>query len=148
MERGETFAAITSGPDTERALALGFRVLGRSSDHLPDYPGPQCGTTRRWAAAYPDALVHFVRAMVAAIDWARQNRDATIALYRDTRGVSQRAAEEIYSTLQPDGTVNVAGIQTILDLRVALGFLEPPAPPAEQFYDPRYWEQATGRRHP
>ncbi len=148
MERGETFAAITSGPDTERALALGFRVLGRSSDHLPDYPGPQCGTTRRWAAAHPDALVHFVRAMVAAIDWARQNRDVAIALYRDTRGVSQQAAEETYQALQPDGTVNVAGIQTILDLRVALGFLQPPAPPAERFYDTRYWEQATGRQHP
>lgn len=148
MERGETFAAITSGPDTERALALGFRVLGRSSDHLPDYPGPQCGTTRRWAAAHPDALVRYIRAVVAAIDWAGQNRDVAIALYRDARGVSQAAAEEIYSTLQPDGAVNVAGIQTILDLRVALGFLAPPAPPAERFYDTRYWEQATGRQHP
>ena len=35
-----------------------------------------------------------------------------------------------------------------LQKRVALGFMEGPAPAAERLYDTRYWEMATGLRHP
>jgi ABC-type nitrate/sulfonate/bicarbonate transport system substrate-binding protein len=150
MERGETHAAILTSPLTEQALARGYRVLGRSSDHLPHYPGPQGGTTRRWAAAHGDTLVRFIRAYVAATRWALEpaHREEALALHMAATGLTREQAADDYATIQPDATINVAGIQTILDLRVALGFLEPPALPAEQFYDPRYWEQATGRQHP
>ncbi len=150
MERGETAAGIVGLADVERAQALGLHSLGSSRDHLPEYPGTQGGTTRRWAEAHPDVLVRFIRASVAASQWAKEpaNRAAAIALYRDLTGANQETAEEAYATLIPDATIDVRGIQTILDLRVALGFMQPPAPPASRFYDTRYWEAATGRRHP
>jgi ABC-type nitrate/sulfonate/bicarbonate transport system substrate-binding protein len=150
MQRGETVAAILTSPQTEQALALGYRVLGRSSDHLPHYPGPQGGTTRRWAAAHEDELVRFIRAYVAATRWALapENREEALAVHMAAAGVSREMAEDDYAVVQPDATINIAGIQTILDLRVALGFLPEPVPPAEQFYDVRYWEAATGQRHP
>jgi ABC-type nitrate/sulfonate/bicarbonate transport system substrate-binding protein len=148
MGRGETFGAITSARETEQALAMGFRAIGSSSEYLPDYPGPQCGTTRRWAAAHQDALVRYVRAYVAATEWALQNREAALALYRDATGVSLAVAEEAHETISPDAMLATTGTQRILDLRVALGFLDGPAPPAQRFYDTRYWEMATGRRHP
>ncbi len=150
MERGETFAAIMTSPETEQALARGYRVLGRSTDHLPNYPGPQGGTTRRWAAAHEDELVRFIRAYVAATAWALApgNREEALALHMAATGLNRQQAEDDYAAIQPDATINVAGIQTILDLRTALGFLQAPAPPVEAFYDTRYWEAATGRRHP
>jgi len=150
MERGDTAAAILTSPHTEQALARGYRVLGRSLDHLPQYPGPQGGTTRRWAAAHPELLTRFVRAYVAATRWALapDNREAAIAIQVEASGLSRQNAEDEYATIQPEATINVAGIQTILDLRTALGFLTPPAPPVERFYDVHYWEAATGQRHP
>jgi ABC-type nitrate/sulfonate/bicarbonate transport system substrate-binding protein len=150
MERGETVAAILTSPETEQALALGYRVLGRSMDHLPQYPAPQSGTSRRWAAAHQDELVRFIRAYVAATDWTLDpaNREAALALHRDAWNVTREAAEAEYAAIQPAATINTAGIQTILDLRAELGFLTPPIPPATRFYDVRYWEAATGRRHP
>ena len=148
MGRGETFGAITSARETEQALAMGFRPIGSSSEYLPDYPGAQCGTTRRWAAAHQDALVRYVRAYVAATEWALQNREAALALYRDATGVSLAVAEEAHETISPDAVLATSGTQRILDLRVALGFLDGPAPQAQRFYDTRYWEMATGRRHP
>lgn len=150
MERGETFAAILTSPETEQALAKGYRVLGRSRDHLPHYPGPQGGTTRAWAAAHEDTLVRFIRAYVAATRWALDpaNREEVLALHVAATGLTRAQAEEDYAAIQPDATINVAGIRTILDLRTALGFLQGPAPPIERLYDTRYWEAATGRRHP
>jgi len=150
MERGETFGAILTSPETEQALARGYRVLGRSRDHLPHYPGPQGGTTRAWAAAHADALVRFLRAYVAATRWALTpaHREEALALHMAATGLTRAQAEEDYAAIQPDATINVAGIQTILDLRTVLGFLQGPAPPIERLYDTRYWEAATGRRHP
>ena len=150
MERGETFAAILTSPETEQALAKGYRVLGRSRDHLPHYPGPQGGTTRAWAAANEDALVRFLRAYVAATEWALapEHREEALALQVAATGLTRAQAEDDYAAIQPDATINVAGIQTILDLRSALGFLQGPAPPVERLYDTHFWEAATGRRHP
>src|SRR5579875_391648 len=150
MERGETVAAILVSPQTEEALARGYRVLGRSLEHLPQYPGPQGGTTRRWAAANEDRLVRFIRAYVAATAWALApaNREEALGIHQRRAGLERTAAEDDYAAVQPDATINIPGIQLVLDLRAALGFLPAPPPPAEQFYDARYWEQATGRPHP
>jgi ABC-type nitrate/sulfonate/bicarbonate transport system substrate-binding protein len=151
MSRGETFAAIVSSGDLEDAQARGFRVLGHSRDYLPDYPAPDCGTTRRWAAANQDALVRFIRAWVAATEWALHpaNREQALAIYMRETGESRDLAESRFEQITPDARVNIPGIQIILDLRTALGFLPGggPVPPAERFYETRYWEQATGRRH-
>jgi ABC-type nitrate/sulfonate/bicarbonate transport system substrate-binding protein len=149
MERGETFGAILTSPETEQALAQGYRVLGRSRDHLPHYPGPQGGTTRAWAAAHEDALVGFIRAYVAATRWALapEHRDEALALHMAATGATRAQAEDDYAAIQPDAAVNVAGIQTILDLRTALGFMQGPVPPIARLYDTRYWEAATGNRH-
>src|SRR5581483_7707429 len=127
-ERGETHAAILTSPETEQALARGYRILGRSRDHLPHYPGPQGGTTRQWAAA-------------------PAHREEALALHEAAAGLTRAQAEEDYAAIQPDATINVAGIRTILDLRTALGFLQGPAPPIARLYDTRYWEAATGQRH-
>jgi ABC-type nitrate/sulfonate/bicarbonate transport system substrate-binding protein len=150
MARGETAAAIVGLADVERAQSLGLHALGSSRDHLPEYPGTQGGTTRRWAQAHPDVLTRFIRASAAASQWARNpaNRTAAIALYREASGANPQTADEAYATLIADATIDVNGIQTVLDLRVALGLMQPPAPPASRFYDTRYWEAATGRRHP
>jgi ABC-type nitrate/sulfonate/bicarbonate transport system substrate-binding protein len=149
MERGETFGAILTSPETEQALAQGYRVLGRSRDHLPHYPGPQGGTTRAWAAAHEDALVGFIRAYVAATRWALapEHRDEALALHMVATGATRAQAEDDYAAIQPDAAVNVAGIQTILDLRTALGFMQGPVPPIARLYDTHYWEAATGNRH-
>jgi ABC-type nitrate/sulfonate/bicarbonate transport system substrate-binding protein len=147
---GEAAAGIVGLADVEGAEARGLHSLGSSRDHLPEYPGTQGGTTRRWAEAHPDVLIRFIRASAAASQWAKNpaNRAAAIALYRQSTGANPETAEEAYATLIPDAAIDVQGIQTVLDLRVALGFLPAPAPPAARFYDTRYWEAATGRRHP
>jgi hypothetical protein len=95
-------------------------------------------------------LNRFIWASAAASQWARDpaNRAAAIALYREATGANQETAEEAYATLIPDAAIDVNGIQMVLDLRVALGFMAAPAPPATRFYDTRYWEAATGRRDP
>ncbi len=148
MERGETFAAVTSAAETEQALALGFRPIGRATEHLPDYPGPQWATTRRWAAAREAEMVRFIRAWCAATAWAVEpgNRSAAIASYREACGVSPAVAEESFASVSPTGALDLAGIRRILELRTALGFLQAPAPPPERFYDASYWELAIGRR--
>jgi ABC-type nitrate/sulfonate/bicarbonate transport system substrate-binding protein len=150
MVRGETAAAILNSPETEQALAMGYHVLGRSTDHLPQYSAPQGGTTRRWAAANTEQLVRFIRAYVAATEWALDpaHRDEAIALHQQRWGLPRDVAERDWQAVQPGATIDTAGIQAVLDLSEAVGFLPSPLPPATAFYDTRYWEQATGRPHP
>jgi ABC-type nitrate/sulfonate/bicarbonate transport system substrate-binding protein len=150
MARGETAAGLVSARELDIAQALGLRPLAYSADHLPQYPAPECGTSRQWAARHEPELIRFIRAYVAATRWALDpaNREETMRLYMQEAGVSREAAEEDYGYIQPEAVINVEGIRTVLGLRLALGFLQPPGPPAERFYDTRYWETAMGRPHP
>jgi hypothetical protein len=86
--------------------------------------------------------VRFIRAWEAATAWtvAPPNRAAAIALYGEAVGVSAAVAEETYATVAPSGALDLAGIQRIIELRMALGFSQ--APPAERFYDALYCERA------
>ena len=150
VKSGGAAAALLTQPADFKAESEGFNNLGLVSDLIPDYQFTVNAVRRSWAQQNSDALVRFLRAYVAATRWALTpaHREEALALHMAATGLTRAQAEEDYAAIQPDATINVAGIQTILDLRTVLGFLQGPAPPIERLYDTRYWEAATGRRHP
>ncbi len=149
---GKIDMALLTAPFTEQAVDRGFTLLARARDHVPAYQA-SCGvTTRRWAAAHADALVAYVRAYREAVQWALApaNRAAAIAhlareftLDDDLAARSYAALTHPRDGLSRDAAIDVAGVQTVLELRVDAGLLPSPPPDPARYYDPAYLERAA-----
>jgi ABC-type nitrate/sulfonate/bicarbonate transport system substrate-binding protein len=148
---GKIDAALLTAPFTEQAVDRGFTLLARACDHVPNYQA-SCGvTTRRWAAAHANAMVAYVRAYREAVQWAlapANRADAVdhlareFAIDEDLAARSYAAIVDPRDGLFPDAAVDVAGVRTVLDLRVEAGLLPGPPPDPARYYDLTYVERA------
>jgi ABC-type nitrate/sulfonate/bicarbonate transport system substrate-binding protein len=144
LARGETFAALL-GTGSEAAVpGAGLRALGHHGEMLSEYPGLQLAARADWLAANRDRAVRFLRAWQRGADWAIDpaNRQAARELLTSTPGLSSAAAERALSLLRVDLRLEPTGLAGVRDLRVEFGYLPPPGPPIEPFYDASLYEQA------
>lgn len=143
---GRVVAAMLTPPSSEKAFAAGGELLAYSADYVPNWP-LLCGwALRSWAENNHELVVRFIRAWVAATDWALEasNREDAIKLMMDTQNLSRERAEFSYSRIVPKSCVNPIAIQTVIDLRAEMDVYPPPHEPPERFYDISYWCEATG----
>ena len=149
---GTIDVALLTPPFTLAALARGFTTLARVSEHLPAYQG-SCGvTTRDWAERHALLLTAYIRAHRQSLQWALApgNRRSAIEHLAGEFALSPQDAEATYAALVdprdglfPDGRIEAAGLQTVIDLRVEFGLLARGPRPLERYLDPRYLEAAT-----
>lgn len=151
LREGNIDAALLTPPFTLELSALGFTELARARDHVPSYQA-SCGvTTRRWASEHTRTLVTYIRAYREGLRWTLDpsNREAAIAHLAAEFGLRQELAAPTYEALVdptdglfPDATLDIAGIQTVLDLRVEAHLLPNPPPDPSKYYDLSYFRQA------
>lgn len=152
LKKGEVSAVLLTPPENRKADAEGFKLLAISEDYLPDYQGSVGAATRAWAAVHGDTLVRYIRSYRECLAWAfaRGNREeATALLARRAElppDTARRTLEESILDprfgILPEARLNAQGLATVIALRGEMGFLKPPLPPVEKFYDPRYFERA------
>ena len=143
---GHVAAAMLTPPSTEKALAAGGALLARADDYVPGWP-LTCGWTRRaWLEEHREIIVRFIRAWAAATDWmlAPENREEAVRLTMAKEHMDRERAEEACARVVPKARINPQAIRSVMDLRIEMGVLQPPAGPAEKFYDAGYWCEATG----
>jgi ABC-type nitrate/sulfonate/bicarbonate transport system substrate-binding protein len=145
MRRGETFAAILNAELAGPAREAGFVQIADYMEVLPDYPQGVYAVSRAWAERHPDQLVRFLRAWVAAARWARDNPRATVELLV-AEGVPQDVAEQGVADTSPDGTINLAGLESVLGLRTQFGFTPPMGADLSRYVDPTYYQRAAAGR--
>ena len=148
---GAVDVALLTAPFTEQAVEQGFSLLARARDHLPAYQA-SCGvTTRRWAGAHPEALVAYVRAYREAVRrvLAPEHHGAGVDHLAREFGLGSALAARAHAALThpgdglfPDAELDVAGIETVLALRVEAGLLPGPPPAPGRYYDRSYLERA------
>jgi len=63
---GKVAGAVVDVPDNFRAQEMGFQVLGKLSDLLPNYLRSSFAVRRKWAAQHRADLVRFVKALLQA----------------------------------------------------------------------------------
>jgi ABC-type nitrate/sulfonate/bicarbonate transport system substrate-binding protein len=147
MTRGDTVAAILGPPWDAKAREAGFVRFGDHREVLPDYPGGVWAVRRSWAKEYRDELVAFLRSWLAGARWALEpaNREEAVRLIATDQGLSPQAAAARLTDLSADGALNLAGLQSVLDLRIQFGLTPPLGPSLSSYYDLEYYQTALGR---
>ncbi len=147
-------AAVLTQPTDFQALDEGFRLLARSTDIVRDYQFTALTAYRPWATQNEDAAVRLVRAYSAAARWLQDpaNKERAIEILIEATKAQPKYARQTYElyiedvkTQTPDGSANLPGIQTAIELLGEAGDLTPPLPAASKFVDERYLQRAGGQ---
>jgi ABC-type nitrate/sulfonate/bicarbonate transport system substrate-binding protein len=143
--QGQTSGAIINNLASQaKANAAGLRRLGDHREVVPEYPGVGFAVSLSWAQGHRTELVSFLRAWLAGLRWAIQpsnHNEAVKLMMSDGRTSSETAAANL-SELTKDGSLNVPGLQSVLDLRVQFGLTPPIGSTLERYYDPSYHREA------
>ena len=149
---GKAQAAGLNRPFDAFAMSKGAVNLGDMRKLFPHYQSGAGMARRPWAAQHRDALIAFIRAYVKSSLWlfdTAHKQAAIDLLMKDTQGLTQQQAEDIYRGTagkggigSPKATLDLAGVATVVKLRSEYG--EPKKKlDAKDFYDLSYYKAAT-----
>jgi ABC-type nitrate/sulfonate/bicarbonate transport system substrate-binding protein len=146
MTRGETFAGVLNPPWDANANAAGMKRFADQREILPNYPGGVFAANRQWANENRDTVVNFLVAWDRGLRWAKdeKNHDEVIKLISEAESMDEKNAANRLSQLPTDGQLNLAGLQTVLDLRVQFGLAPPMGKDLAKYYDESFHNQRSG----
>jgi ABC-type nitrate/sulfonate/bicarbonate transport system substrate-binding protein len=155
LKRGECDAVVLGQPQDMAAQTEGFRLLGLSTDATPDYLYTVTAVRRSWAESHKDTLVRYLRALAAAFQFIRdeRNRNAVTEIISDTTGVSAAVAASVLdlyfvperAVLPHVGEIDMNGLSQVIVMMAEAGLLAPPLPAPENFVDRRYLRAAGAK---
>jgi ABC-type nitrate/sulfonate/bicarbonate transport system substrate-binding protein len=148
-------AALIAVPLSTDAAEMGYNIVGRAAEIIPNYQLTEISTRRPWAEKNRAVMVRFMKAMVLAMRWLYDNKEPAI----DFLGKEMRLKPEHarrgweYYTQQKiwnlNAEANVEGVRTVIQIMGERGLLKPPLPPPSKYLDHSYVEEALkelGRR--
>ena len=152
LTAGDCDAVPLGQPQDFVAMRRGFRLLGLSTEAVPEYLYTVTAARRSWADANKDAIVRYVRALSSAFRFIRDpaKRDQLIRTIVDTTGFAEANAKLTLALyFEPDrrvlpklGEINVSGMEQAIALMGEGGILKAPLPRAERFVDLQYLQAA------
>lgn len=148
LVRGECDAVPLGQPQDFSAVEKGCRVLGLSTEVVPELLYTVTAARRSWADAHKDALVRYTRGLAAAFKFIRDpaKRAAVVKAVVEATDASSAAAEQSLKlffepergVLPKQGEINVKGLARVIEYMGEAGTLKKPLPGAERFVDLRY----------
>jgi ABC-type nitrate/sulfonate/bicarbonate transport system substrate-binding protein len=152
LRRKECDAVPLGQPQDLLALSEGYRVLGYSTEAMPEFVYTVTAARRSWAQANKDAVVRYVRALAASFAMIRDpaRRGMVVQAIVDTTGVSATVAErtlELYfqperRVLPRQGEIDAKGFAQVIAFMAEAGQLKAPLPAPERFVDRQYLHAA------
>jgi ABC-type nitrate/sulfonate/bicarbonate transport system substrate-binding protein len=152
LTAGDCDAVPLGQPHDFVAMRRGYRLLGYSTDAVPEYLYTVTAARREWAAANKDTLVRYARALASAFQFIRDpaNRARVTQTIVDTTGFASGNAqltlglyfEPERRVLPRAGEINMQGVEAVIALMAEGGTLMPPLPSAERFVDLQYLRAA------
>lgn len=148
LTAGECDAVPLGQPQDFVAIRRGNRLLGLSTEAVPEYLYTVTAVRRSWAAEHKEPLLRYIRALASAFRFIRDpgRREDVIRTVVETTGFAQANAQLTLSLyLEPDrgvlpklGEINLKGMEQAIALMAEGGMIKPPLPAAEQFADLQY----------
>ena len=147
MIQGETFAGVLNPPWDRKAEAAGMKRFADHREVLPDYPGGVYAVNRAWANANRDLVIRYLRAWNDALCWAREEnrRDEAIKALAAAEKIDEQAAANRLRQSPDSGRLNLAGLQSVLDLRVLFKLTPPMGQDLAKYYDESFYLEASNQ---
>jgi len=152
---GKHDATLLRTPFELQAQERGLRLLA-SAEVLGAYQGTAGIARRSWAKEHEAALIAFIRAYRAGVDWIydRANRDVVEALLvansRDmTPALAKQSADRLLAEkggISRDLAIDPAGMRTVLELRSKYATPQKPLADPAKYIDLTYRDKAFGTR--
>ncbi len=142
LEEGRIDVALSTPPFSLALAARGFPILARAVDHLPHYLASCVVARRTWAAAHPELLAAYLAAYRESLAWILEpgNHAAATALLAHEFALPAPLAAASFAAISAaddglyrDARIDMAGLATVLELRVAAGLLGPIPPPLTRY---------------
>ena len=148
MQSGQIAATTVAVPLNFAAEEAGFNVIGRLIDAIPNFQVNALVTKRSWAEKNRPIMVRFMKAMVQALRWLHQNRDAAVEfLSKEMQLKPAHALKgwEYYTQnrLWPiDGDVTLEGMKYNIRFYADQTGAKGPLPDAGKYVDRSYLQEA------
>ena len=152
LRRGECVAVPLGQPQDLLALNEGYRLLGLSTEAVPELLYTVTAVRRSWAEANKDAVLRYVRALASSFKFIRDpaNRKAVAKIIVETTGSSAAIAEQTLTlyfepernVLPRQGELNLDGLTQVIAFMGEAGTIKTPFPAAKQFADLQYLHAA------
>jgi ABC-type nitrate/sulfonate/bicarbonate transport system substrate-binding protein len=155
LASGRIDAAIVAIPLSYEAQELGLNVIGRVVDVIPDYQLTVLTVKRSWAEKNRPIVVRMMKAMVQAMRWLYDNKEAAVDfLAKEMKLKPQHARQgwEYYTENKiwnPNGEINVEGVKTVIQINAERAQTKGSLPPPAKYIDHSYVQEALkemGRR--
>ncbi len=148
MVAGQAVAGVVATPfDLLGAQKYGFHVLSSAVDVLGHYQATAVMVRRSWAATNRPAIVTFVRAYRSAVAWLYDpaNRAEAMAILARNADLPPDLVAQIAplvlgsaASYSRDGRFDIAGVNTVLELRAAYATPKKALGPASKYLDRSY----------
>jgi ABC-type nitrate/sulfonate/bicarbonate transport system substrate-binding protein len=152
LTAGDCDAVPLGQPQDFVAMRRGFRLLGLSTDAVPEYLYTVTVARRSWAAANKDTVVRYVRALSSAFRFIRDpaKRGDVLKTIVETTGFAEANAKlTLARYFEPDrgvlpklGEINLKGMEQAIALMGESATIKAPLPGAERFVDLQYLHAA------
>jgi ABC-type nitrate/sulfonate/bicarbonate transport system substrate-binding protein len=148
LSAGDCDAVPLGQPQDFVAMRRGYRLLGLSTDAVPEYLYTVTAARRSWAAANKETVVRYIRALSSAFKFIRDpaKRADVLKTIVETTGFAEANAQLTLALyLEPDravlpklGEINLKGMEQAIALMGESGTIKAPLPAPEQFVDLQY----------
>ena len=145
MNQGESFAGVLNPPWDAEANAAGMKRFADQREILPNYPGGVFAVNRQWANENRAVLIQYLAAWDQGLHWAQDERNhrEAIKLISEAEKMDETSAANRLRQLPSNGQLNLAGLQTVLDLRVQFGLTPSMGKDLLKYYDDSFYNQAA-----
>jgi ABC-type nitrate/sulfonate/bicarbonate transport system substrate-binding protein len=152
LTAGDCVAVPLGQPQDFVAMRQGYRLLGLSTEAVPEFVYTVTAVRRSWAEANKPAVIGYTRALAAAFKFIRDpaKRNDVVRTIVETTGFPEANArltlalyfEPERKVLPQRGEIDMKGMATAIEFMGEAGILKPPMPGPERFVDLQYLHAA------
>jgi len=152
LTAGDCVAVPLGQPQDFVAMRQGYRLLGLSTEAVPEFVYTVTAARRSWAEANKDAVTRFVRGLASAFRFIRDpsRRNDVVRTIVETTGFAEANArltlslyfEPERNVLPKQGEIDLKGLATVIAFMGEAGVLKAPLPQPERFVDLQYLRAA------
>jgi NitT/TauT family transport system substrate-binding protein len=142
-------AAIIAVPLNYEAAQLGYPVIAKVVDYIPNYQLTEVTVKRSWAEKNRPTVVRFMKGLVLAMRWMHDNKESAVdflAKEMKLKPEQARRGWEYYTENKiwnPNAETNVEGVRTVIQISAERGVFKGGALPAPTKYlDHSYVDEA------